>query len=408
MHPRVKIPKTRAEISLEFLNRILSPHQLQVLGFETVTDSKFARGCLSDLVRLELTVQKYSDNNAPLEKLGLVVKTVPSNPSIRSYVLSKGYCQNEVQMYTKVLPALNDFLNSQGVSQANRFSFPKCYFGEEEEGNRDEDYNFFLTLEDLTGSKHTFWDEGAKKSFDWEHSSAAIKSIARFHASTAAYKISKGFRLYEEEFPKFLKHTVDDPALDNYIATGFKATREVLMEGEIPEGLLERLELMETNFKTIVQKMQIDVDEKSVNVVRHTDLHFFNVAFLHDVNDNGVEATWFDFQNCSEGSPMSDLAFLLMLNCEPEFSTGQLDKSLELYHQTFMEVVKETKVNLDYPFEKMREEFSRYRLPSILHIISGSLMWSCGPDCNSVSRDRLRRAIIYAFNNGELNLPDFV
>ncbi|CAG7731178.1 unnamed protein product, partial [Allacma fusca] len=129
------------------------------------------------------------------------------------------------------------------------------------------------------------------------------------------------------------------------------------------------------------------------------------VAFLYDESVNSVEAKWFDFQNCSEGRPMADLAFLLMLNCDPEYSTMALNKSLELYHQTFMSLMREVKVDIDYSFETMKQEFRLCRLPSILHIISGSPMWSCGPNCNSVSRDRLRRAITQAYEIGELNIP---
>ncbi|CAG7824366.1 unnamed protein product, partial [Allacma fusca] len=206
------------------------------------------------------------------------------------------------------LPAINSFLDSCGVPDSHRFPFPKCYFGLGVEGDKPEDYNFILVLEDLVASRHKFWDQGANKSFDWVHASAAIKSIALFHAATAAYKISKGFKLYSEEFPRFIKHTVDDPALDHYIKTGFEVTREVLAEEEAPEGLLERLNLLEEKFKPIVQKMLIDVDQNCVNVVRHSDLHFFNVAFLYDESVNSVEAKWFDFQNCSEGRPMADLA----------------------------------------------------------------------------------------------------
>ncbi|CAG7722429.1 unnamed protein product, partial [Allacma fusca] len=295
---------------------------------------------------------------------------------------------------------------SRNVSKSNSFSSTKCYFGEEEEGENPEEYNFILVLEDLVASKHKFWDQGAKQSFDWEHASAAIKSIALFHGASTAYKIAKGFELYEEEFPRFIKHSIEDPALDAFIKSGFQATREALLEGDaVPEGLLERLEMLEDNFRPIMEKMSVKFDSRSVNVIRHSDLHFFNVAFTEDL-DNGIEAKWFDFQNCSEGRPMTDLAFLLMLNCEPEFSTVKLDESLSLYHKIFTGVLKEAKIDLNYSFEIMKEEFSRYKLPSILHIISGSPIWSCGPNCNNISRERLRRAIIYAYEIGELDIPD--
>ncbi|CAG7722430.1 unnamed protein product, partial [Allacma fusca] len=125
MYTPVKVPKNREDITLEWLNAILNPHEITVEKFEFVGDSKFARGCLSDLIRLQLQV--YSQNGTVLEEMGLVVKSLPSNPDVRGYVLGKGYCQNEVQMYTEVLPAINSFLDSCGVPDSHRFPFPKCY-----------------------------------------------------------------------------------------------------------------------------------------------------------------------------------------------------------------------------------------------------------------------------------------
>ncbi|CAG7832934.1 unnamed protein product [Allacma fusca] len=99
---------------------------------------------------------------------------------------------------------------------------------------------------------------------------------------------------------------------------------------------------------------------------------------------------------------MMDLAFFLLLNCEPEFSSVNLDRVLASYHRTFMGVLREARVPLDYSLDTMKKEFSEFRLPSILNIICGAPVWCCGPDSNEVSKDRFRRAITYAYEKGEL------
>jgi len=195
---------------------------------------------------------------------------------------------------------------------------------------------------------------------------------------------------------------VGDPAWDHYIKNGFKAVRDVL-RGPIPQGLMEHLEVLEENLKEVMFRMDIQVDKSALNVVRHSDLHFFNVAFAYDEAVECVQAKWFDFQLCSEGRPMMDLAFFLLLNCEPEFSSVNLDQFLSVYHETFMGVMEEAGVPLDYSFQTMKKEFSEFRLPSILNIICGAPVWCCGPDSNEVSRDRFRKAITYAYEKGELS-----
>ncbi|CAG7823605.1 unnamed protein product [Allacma fusca] len=198
-------------------------------------------------------------------------------------------------MYTQVLPAVKEFLDERGVSERNRFSIPFCYFGAEEEGETPEDYNFILVLEDLLASSFQVWEDGSRRSFNLNHTEVAVKQIALFHAATAAFKLHHGFNSFLEQFPKFIQHDPEDPAWDHYIKNGFKAVRDIL-NGPVPPGLLEHLQVLEKNLKEVMFKMAIQVNKSALNVVRHSDLHFFNVAFAYDESGECVQAKWFDFQ----------------------------------------------------------------------------------------------------------------
>lgn len=99
---------------------------------------------------------------------------------------------------------------------------------------------------------------------------------------------------------------------------------------------------------------------------------------------------------------MLDVAFFLLLNCEPELSSVRLDEVLSYYHTIFTGILREAKIDVDYTWEQMKLEFSQYRLPALLHIISGAPVWCCGPRTNEVSAERLRKAILYAYAIAEL------
>ncbi|CAG7822308.1 unnamed protein product, partial [Allacma fusca] len=128
---KIGIPKTPEDITLEWLNAIMNPRHIHVEEFAFMGDAKSDRGNLSDLNRLKLQIRKGPKN---YEQMTIVIKTMPRDPNTRAFTASKGYGPNEVQMYTKVIPAMQGFLDSRNVSKSNSFSSTKCYFGEEEEG----------------------------------------------------------------------------------------------------------------------------------------------------------------------------------------------------------------------------------------------------------------------------------
>ena len=97
-----------------------------------------------------------------------------------------------------------------------------------------------------------------------------------------------------------------------------------------------------------------------------------------------------------------DVAFFLQLNCEPELFIKRLPEMLSFYHEVFTGVLREARIYLDYSYEQMEAEFSEFRMPALLHIISGAPVWCCGPRTNEVSRQRLRQAILHAYSIGEL------
>ena len=295
--PKLKIPETIEDVTLDWLQQVFILHKISVVSFSLGGDARDGRGYLSCLNRVNLQIERPSSLAIP-ELLAVIIKTVPSDPQVRAYALRVGYFANEFQMYTKVLPTINSFLDNRGVASESRFRSPVCYYGAEEEGATPDDYKCVLVLEDFTASGYHVPEEGGKKSFDMTETKIALREVALLHASSAAYRKCKGLQFFRDEFTKLITHNLNEPALDNYIKTGFEITRKVLMESgdPLPEGLLERFDTLEEEFKPIASKAFISVDPANVNVIRHSDLWFNNIAFLRDDSGNAIHAKWFDFQ----------------------------------------------------------------------------------------------------------------
>lgn len=293
---KLEIPGQVEEVTIEWLRHIFIPHGIHVISFSVVGDARDGRGNLSSLNRLSLRVKKSDEKS--LRQMSIVIKTVPTNPQLRSYVLRVGYCSNELQMYTKVLPAINSFLEERGVSPEKRFQFPVCYYGAEQEGATPDDYKCILVLEDLHESGFHVPDEGGMKSFDIDQAKIALKEMALLHASSVAYGKSQGLTFLRQKFTKLVRHRSDDPSVDNFINAGFQVTRSLLKEtGQpLPEGLFERLNTLQENAKEIGAKAFLTEDPRKVNAIRHSDLWFSNVSFQNNSSGRPVKAKWFDFQ----------------------------------------------------------------------------------------------------------------
>jgi len=285
MATKIRIPQTKEEVTVDWFNQVLEPEGILVKSLEFLGDANEGRGMMSSLERIRLDVT--GDRS-----LTIILKTLPSDPNVRSYVIKAGFATREVQMYTKIFKDMEAFLASRGVSKEKfLFRHPKCYFGMEE--GVGESYSMVLILEDLVSSGYEPWAESIRKDLDWAHTAATIREMALLHAVSAAYGIVNNVDSFLNLYPFLLDLSSKDDNVDGFVKAGFEAVNTVFAESEesMPPGLKEKLKFLETHVVAIIAKRAA---EKNRPCLRHNDLHVGNIFYSHQ-NDS-VSAVLFDFQ----------------------------------------------------------------------------------------------------------------
>lgn len=103
---------------------------------------------------------------------------------------------------------------------------------------------------------------------------------------------------------------------------------------------------------------------------------------------------------------MKDLSFFLILNCDTEDLTLNLQRSLQLYHDEFAQTMKAFNLDFKYSMENIMKDYNQYFAFSLTHIMTGAPIWITGPKSNAASKRRFAIAVINAFKEGILRFPD--
>jgi hypothetical protein len=294
-----KVPETREDITLEWLNWVFqSQYNLNVICFEWSDPVGVGLGQLSSLERLTIFYTQESELNEEVThgELNIIIKTVPLNEDIRKFTVMEGFIQREYNMYTKVFPAWNDFLESKKVPESYIYRYPTCYFGAED--GEGMDYRMVLILEDLSSSDFVQWAHGYKKGLGWEETKAIVKQLALFHATGMAYKEHKSITNYFEEFPFLYQQSKDKGLVTQLLATG---ARNILVRMEEEDAENMPIELIK-DLNNLGKPEQIDrlpeltfPQKGTAGTITHHDLHVNNVM-LRGSCDQDLQSVLLDFQ----------------------------------------------------------------------------------------------------------------
>ncbi|ODM98080.1 hypothetical protein Ocin01_08599 [Orchesella cincta] len=409
----MKVPEQKEDITLEWLNSIFKPHRIHVYGFSFAGDASKGRGFMGSLEQVELEISQLNssaddvpDTRTSTETLSIILKTLPNDPMRKSYAANDGFSSREVSMYTEVFKAWDEFLDTRQVPSANRFRYPLCYYGAEE-GERDT-YKYILVFENLTAPESHFqlWAPGFIEPLSWKATSAVIQQIAKFHATGIAYKLENHVESYYNRFPK-LNHTIS-PMFQMMWDNAFQITKEVIQtvvdKQDIPHGLMEQLDKLHSDEqRDLLLKWftSSSMDTTNLSTICHHDLHSNNVVLSKD----NCEAILFDYQSSCVFNPMKDLSFFLVLNCEPEYATTNISRTFQVYHDTFAETMRAINVDFQYSMENIENDYYRYLVFSLTHVMTAAQIWVTGPDSTEVSKRRFAMAVIEAFRRGVLEFP---
>lgn len=294
-------------------NQLKSPQtpNIRLLNYKITNYSDTIIGFLGSYYRLNLT---FTINSGLVTEETFFIKCLPQTHQNKiDYVTGMGVFQKESLLYKNLLPQL-----------LRIFAFgPRCYLIKPE----------CIILEDLSSKKFKM---ATKCDYlNPEYCASALKSLAKFHATTLIFEEQKGFRLdekYEEEIKEVCFSFSEDNPRKKWCDTVTQCVIDCIML--LPETLCKNPEDISRKLHDFVFNKVPDLmkpSKKYRNVLTHNDLWINNMLFDDDLN-----CVLVDFQLARYAPPAFDLLLTLYLNLERHYLEENFEKLVEYYFETLI------------------------------------------------------------------------
>ncbi|CAH4032497.1 unnamed protein product [Pieris brassicae] len=277
------------------------------------------------------------DVKSPKEDLKLFAKVANSTGAIRD--IAEGWMyKTERLVYTKIAKLYED-LQVQ-IPEEEKLKFPKFYGCNNVSGKET------VVMENLLASGYNPFNR--LKSLDWQHGSASVEYLAKFHA--LSFALAKNS---PEEFEKLshMKYEIGNQEFDEETmgAIWKKIMNNMLevIKDDQKEKVLKYFESMPT--------MNTYTKPIGKPVLCHGDFRSSNILFK--TTDDKVQAIAVDFQTVYAGCPATDLVYLIFLGSDEEFRAEYYEKLLDHYYNSLSKMMEWLSIDSTevYP----REEFDR-------------------------------------------------
>ncbi|XP_055383577.1 uncharacterized protein LOC129613499 [Condylostylus longicornis] len=338
------------KFTLETLKEIASNAGI---GTENVVaefaDSNMKKGdsYLSEIYRLIVT--------SKTGKVKVLVKTMPKTVARRQTFRSDEFFKNEIDFYTKIIPALMDFQKSTG-SKDIFDEYPQC-LAAYSDGEND-----FLVLEDISVSGYI---APCRQSYtETETCSLILKVLGRFHAVSLAFKdqkpeefqkvisildehyYAKNLKNWYGGFLKLASHVALDAVQKTYPNSEYSAKAEKFLGENLFEDMISMV-----NNKT------------AYAVIGHGDCWRPNFLTKYDSTGNKPEKVKIiDFQLVRYGSSIFDLIFLLYNSTSQEQRIKHYEQLLKDYHTSACNLIQNlgSDAKKIFPYEGFKEELKKF------------------------------------------------
>lgn len=169
---------------------------------------------------------------------------------------------------------------------------------------------------------------------DLKHARASLASLARFHALGIAMK------LHKPETYEIIKHRSTCLKLqsEKFVEVIEYYKRIMRDDPEISQHYDKVLAALSRDS----EKLWMETPPEPWSTVIHADFWINNFMFHKDPKSDRIDGLKFvDFQNYLIMSPLRELVFFLMTNLNAEVMEDRFDDLLDLYYESFIEVLKQ-------------------------------------------------------------------
>ncbi|XP_049308210.1 uncharacterized protein LOC125777425 [Bactrocera dorsalis] len=192
-----------------------------------------------------------------------------------------------------------------------------------------------VLMEDLR--PHGFKNVNRLEGFDMEHTKAALKKLAQWHAASAVRVEIKG------PYPKVVTDGLVNEEFLKMMEEMSKSTTALYMECvRTYEGHEEYYDSLKRNRENFADEFRplLKIDPNEFNVLNHGDFWANNIMFQYDDAGKLKETYFVDFQMTLYGPPISDLYTLLISSTSLDVKLKHFDYFIKYYHDNLIEYLK--------------------------------------------------------------------
>lgn len=370
-------------------------NKLKIIAYDIKRLSETPLGFLGEHNTLRITYQLKSNVNA---ELSVFTKTLPQ---FSDYVKNFNGFNKEICLYQFLLPRLQD------VTIGSKKWAPNCYL------TRSDN---LLVMENLNEEDFQMAPKTNGGRFDYDHLVVALKTLARFHASTIIFE-ERTHRKIPQHYPGYLKEnaypSVTPEEEDGSIRViGFKNACAALVAlaklipkyRDADENVKQRIEI---ELPVVLRQIFVLCQPSKVyrNVVNHGDLWSNNILFRYDEklepsrrrlserliveceihddsinrqtsngtsnknsNNRPIDARLVDFQLARYAPPILDVVSLISITTNTHFREKYMEKLLEHYYECLIEEIQRHDIDIDDVLNKREliESYNSYRLAGLI------------------------------------------
>ncbi|XP_013186386.1 uncharacterized protein LOC106131742 [Amyelois transitella] len=304
---------------------------------------------LSDLIRIKI----FGESQNTTKFVQVILKTIPKNGIRRITYRSHEFFKNEINFYTKVLPALLKFQSSKNIPEPFdkhcKVFFSYC------DGTND-----VLSLEDE--SLHGYGPTVRQKGLDYNHCKMMFKVLAQFHALSFAMKdqLPKEF----DEISNHIFETYYHERLRDWYSRFWNRICGIAIdavEKEYPDSVyLEKVKSFASP-ERYDDLIEAATNTKNTGVISHGDSWTNNFLFKF-VDSIPVAAKIIDFQLCRYATPILDVSFVIYACTTQDLREQYYGELINYYYEVLAKQISDmgSDPNNVYSKELFLAELKKY------------------------------------------------
>ncbi|XP_067005872.2 uncharacterized protein [Anabrus simplex] len=290
---------------------------ITVTSYEIFMANAVGDGYASDMYRV---IAKLDSS----EERRVVIKCQPQGEKIKEFVKNSGIFKIETNMLTKTLPAMHKLLNEVRPGKYQPF-YAECLY----HGN---DPVPFLVLEDLRQSGFTL--ARRQQGVDLAHCSLALRTLARFHASSLAL-------LEQDPTAMECYSAIFSEDVAGMLASFFENSLQIFTEVVSKWQGFEKYACALSKLKGKVYNRVAELFTRKAdnfNVLLHGDPWTNNMMFKYS-GCVPEDIRLVDYQTCTYSCVALDVLYFLYACPSEEVRIQHMDSLIQKYHSTLLETL---------------------------------------------------------------------